>query len=336
MYKFKYPDAQVKTILSSSNKNAFWDPELTNELAPVLEALKNFGEVEGANVGIRQGVEGLVYELRGRTFQVTYTVDTSRKEVRIYNFRQISHLVDWKMPLSQNVRSGEKPLVYIPQISDPQKIIRTVQLIRDGINTSQELGIAFDGADKNDKTLARMGSYLCSSAVALGLAVRHQIKKRSSITYILTDRGNRIAQSNDQETRERLLAEALLGFYPIRLIIEETTRSNKEITKELIQKIISEVSDAFTETTNARRANSLRALVNWVTRWAGIPIRREGNDGVQVYIPFIYYDKPPSELRPIASGQQLRPFGLCRGEFTVPDDFDDPLPEDILSAFEGK
>jgi antitoxin (DNA-binding transcriptional repressor) of toxin-antitoxin stability system len=43
-----------------------------------------------------------------------------------------------------------------------------------------------------------------------------------------------------------------------------------------------------------------------------------------------------AELRPIASSKQLRPFGLCAGEFTVPDDFDAPLPEDILSAFEGK
>ena len=47
-------------------------------------------------------------------------------------------------------------------------------------------------------------------------------------------------------------------------------------------------------------------------------------------------DKPIAELRPISSRKQLRPFGLCAGEFTVPDDFDDPLPEDILSAFEGK
>ncbi|NEP14124.1 MAG: type II toxin-antitoxin system Phd/YefM family antitoxin [Symploca sp. SIO2C1] len=43
-----------------------------------------------------------------------------------------------------------------------------------------------------------------------------------------------------------------------------------------------------------------------------------------------------AELRPIASSKQLRPFGLCAGEFTVPDDFDAPLPEDILSSFEGK
>lgn len=47
-------------------------------------------------------------------------------------------------------------------------------------------------------------------------------------------------------------------------------------------------------------------------------------------------DQPIAELRPIAPHQQLRPFGLCAGEFTVPDDFDAPLPEGILDAFEGK
>ena len=30
----------------------------------------------------------------------------------------------------------------------------------------------------------------------------------------------------------------------------------------------------------------------------------------------------------------LRPSGLCKGQFTVPDDFDDPLPEEILRDFE--
>ena len=31
------------------------------------------------------------------------------------------------------------------------------------------------------------------------------------------------------------------------------------------------------------------------------------------------------ELKPITNNKQLRPFGLCAGEFTVPEDFDDPL-----------
>lgn len=47
-------------------------------------------------------------------------------------------------------------------------------------------------------------------------------------------------------------------------------------------------------------------------------------------------DKPIAEIKPVLpSSPQLRPFGLCAGEFVVPDDFDDPLPEHILQAFEG-
>lgn len=47
--------------------------------------------------------------------------------------------------------------------------------------------------------------------------------------------------------------------------------------------------------------------------------------------------KPVAELKPVASTPaKLRPFGLCAGEFTVPDDFDAPLPEDIIKEFEGR
>ena len=32
----------------------------------------------------------------------------------------------------------------------------------------------------------------------------------------------------------------------------------------------------------------------------------------------------------------LRPIGLAHGQFTVPEDFNTPLPEDVLQSFEGK
>jgi prevent-host-death family protein len=46
--------------------------------------------------------------------------------------------------------------------------------------------------------------------------------------------------------------------------------------------------------------------------------------------------RPVAELRPIAPAvRQPRPFGLAAGAFSVPDDFDAPLPDDIVQAFEG-
>ena len=47
--------------------------------------------------------------------------------------------------------------------------------------------------------------------------------------------------------------------------------------------------------------------------------------------------RPVAELRPVPATQPgPRQFGLCAGAFTVPDDFDAPLAEEILRAFEGR
>ncbi|NEP58421.1 MAG: type II toxin-antitoxin system Phd/YefM family antitoxin [Symploca sp. SIO2G7] len=47
-------------------------------------------------------------------------------------------------------------------------------------------------------------------------------------------------------------------------------------------------------------------------------------------------DQPIAEIKPISknrSQQEPRPIGLCEGEFIVPDDFNDPLPEEIINLF---
>ncbi len=47
-------------------------------------------------------------------------------------------------------------------------------------------------------------------------------------------------------------------------------------------------------------------------------------------------ERPVAEIKPVPPpAGPPRPFGLCAGQFTVPEDFDRPLPEDILREFEG-
>ena len=53
------------------------------------------------------------------------------------------------------------------------------------------------------------------------------------------------------------------------------------------------------------------------------------------------FGQPISEIKPIAPTEEgearpLRPIDLAKGEFVVPDDFDAPLPEDILRDFAGR
>ena len=47
-------------------------------------------------------------------------------------------------------------------------------------------------------------------------------------------------------------------------------------------------------------------------------------------------DEPVVEIRPVAPyGARLRPHALCAGEFRVPEDFDAPLPDEIIEQSEG-
>jgi hypothetical protein len=48
------------------------------------------------------------------------------------------------------------------------------------------------------------------------------------------------------------------------------------------------------------------------------------------FVEFLWSKKKPAEIG------KLRPYALAAGEFIVPDDFDDPLPEEIVAAFEGQ
>lgn len=45
-----------------------------------------------------------------------------------------------------------------------------------------------------------------------------------------------------------------------------------------------------------------------------------------------------AEVRPAGGRRRTkpRPSGLCRGEFEIPADFDAPLPDHVIAAFEGR
>ncbi len=44
--------------------------------------------------------------------------------------------------------------------------------------------------------------------------------------------------------------------------------------------------------------------------------------------------KPMAMLTPLTPKKRTIRYGLMRGQFEVPDDFDAPLPADIIAAFE--
>lgn len=46
---------------------------------------------------------------------------------------------------------------------------------------------------------------------------------------------------------------------------------------------------------------------------------------------------PLAEIKPVKEKEKkLRPYGLCKGEIYISENFNDPLPDEILDAFERK
>ena len=53
-------------------------------------------------------------------------------------------------------------------------------------------------------------------------------------------------------------------------------------------------------------------------------------------IPLCRRNEPVAEIRALPrTRSKPRPIGLARGQFTVPDSFFEPLPDDLIDSFEG-
>ncbi len=177
--------------------------------------------------------------------------------------------------------------IYLPQIGI-DRIINPLKLIYKGENTPYKLGKASGSKALKERYVSRHGQYTARFLKELRL-IEGIKEEKSSEVYKCAPRIQASLERGDEDTTHRLIAEALLGFAPIQLIIEQTTNGEKELTKELIQEIFKqlEISECG-GTTAPRRAQSIRGLTNWVARMAGIPIRRQGQKHLQPYIPYIY------------------------------------------------
>jgi hypothetical protein len=55
-----------------------------------------------------------------------------------------------------------------------------------------------------------------------------------------------------------------------------------------------------------------------------------------IWLKAIGIESPVLVESAVKPEMKKRPYGLAKGLFKVPDDFDDPLPDEILELFEGK
>jgi antitoxin (DNA-binding transcriptional repressor) of toxin-antitoxin stability system len=59
-------------------------------------------------------------------------------------------------------------------------------------------------------------------------------------------------------------------------------------------------------------------------------------DGVGQEFVIAKAGRPVARLGPLARQGKKRRLGLLDGKFRIPDDFNEPLPDEVIAAFEGR
>lgn len=296
MFQFNYADSDVKQKICN-HRQRFWDEILEEELSPVLKDLMEKGEVSSRySDSVYRGITifGERIQLKGQNFRLLYSVNSKEQKIKFYDceFLSQSQRIDWsKLMLQNNIELSLDNEIVLPQLGI-KRMINALQCIAKGAKNSYELGLCSGSKATSKKGIQRHGQYDTEFLKSIGLIEIDQTNREWS--YSCSKFIEASILKNDLETTYRLIAEALFGFPVIRRVIEHTTDGQKELSIELIESTFKEFECIrYGKGTPFRRSQSIRSLINWLAREAGIPIRREGSKYIQ---PFLNLDVYESQI----------------------------------------
>lgn len=286
-FKIKYGNG-VKDIFSSIETCCTQKEQ--DELRDFIEKLKSTGEISGSkftclpSVDIRSGVR----EIYGDYFKLTYTFDGQSMSVTIWSCHILSTYEkdEWKKYLRELDDIDEEKPIYITQVDLPEKIIRAVKFIASSEKSPLEIGYELGHTGK-EKSVTRHGQYLGRIICELGFG--KTIKYGRGSKYKLTESGYRIAFAKNSAIEERVMIEAMLSYQPMQVVYGEII-DDQPFSLQSVKKLIDEKLCPFdhTDSTSKRRAQALRTWAIWLCHKTGTPIRHEGSESKQLFIPYIY------------------------------------------------
>lgn len=278
-FEFDYKTLSLQKKFQNLEEN--FPPEVCQEIPQFLRALKQYGEVSKADFFF-----GSIYKISAHTFELSYLTDFSSRKITIIDLQVKSlNLLKERFSISDSWDDKEV-LPRIPQYDVPQKIIQAIELINKGIDDSYELGRKLGHRGKQKKYIARHGQYAKASLEELGLIKRTRSSRR--LVSEITAKGKFIVDAPDDDTKKRLLVEAMLNYHPVWLVMGKVTEGGQKLTDRLVLDTIfpEEVQGADT---SPRRAQTIKNWVKWISKYSGIPIHLD-EEFLQLTIPMLYAD----------------------------------------------
>ncbi|MGK7933674.1 MAG: type II toxin-antitoxin system Phd/YefM family antitoxin [Microcystaceae cyanobacterium] len=150
-----------------------------------------------------------------------------------------------------------------------------------------------------------------------------------------TTKNQEISPSSIEEIKQQINSQlSNLSPQKIQAILEVTTylseQESEDATQEIreIPNIIQLLEIAESQAENGEMIDWQEPQkVNWEEVMAKL---KKGEEMI-----LCHNGVPLGKIVSYATSQEPRILGIDRGKFTIPDDFDAPLPDEILSSFEG-
>ncbi|MBD2124983.1 hypothetical protein NDI39_25535 [Microcoleus sp. ZQ-A2] len=285
MFQIKFLDQDLQNKFLDLETN--FPPEVCQELPQFIEALRQCGQV--SKVDFHKDFSN---KISAHTFDLDYVAYPNRQLVVIVNIQVKSQNI-FKDRFSVQDSWNDKDVIdCIPQYDKPSKIIRAVELTSQGITDSYQLGLELGHKGKQKRYITRHGQYAQSALEQLKLIRRERQGRKTNVE--ITEKGELIAKAPDEDTKKRLLIEAMLNYRPIWMIIGEVTdtEGDKELCDEFVKKLVFPQEDQEADTSN-RRAQTLKNWIKWIAKYSGIPVRIK-DQPLQLTIPLLFAE--PMEL----------------------------------------
>lgn len=287
MFKIIFANEFIKQIFLQKDR---LEDSTREELLLYKRKLAKSGEVCGAEAVRMFPILEICYRVPCRNFNLVYVVYSKLKQIHLYGFElePVHKLRELQDSLEDNWRSENDDLtIYIPQADRPEKIIRVLEVLSQDYCTSLEIGIKLGHKGKKAKDKARHGSYFGRALVELKLVDRYRKGNLYSYIYKLTEDGARIASCSDRWTQSKLLAEAMLKFYPIQVIFDEITIGKQPLTLDLVTDLVDQLLSPGNHKTKTleRRAKCLIRWITWISSVKGIFIHMPVANELQLCLP---------------------------------------------------
>ncbi|MEM9449253.1 MAG: hypothetical protein AAGA75_12070 [Cyanobacteria bacterium P01_E01_bin.6] len=262
-----------------SNALDYFSGEACIELEYFLKALQQYGEISRTNFFL-----GNINCISATSVCVYYLSKPDAAEVVLLDVIEKNR--DAKVTSLSSVEEWDDQTVIdcIPQYDKPAKIIRAVECIHDGVRSALDLGTELGHRAEKPKDVARQGHYALKTLDALNL-VELRKSGRQSIP-VLTERGDRIAQAQDHETKEALLIAAMLNYAPVMMVIEAVTKGGRRLDDRLIKDLVFPVEFRSADTCN-RRAQTIKSWVKWICHYQLLPMAVD-DGATQLPLPMLF------------------------------------------------